>query len=637
MKHLFTLAYLVFFSFSVFAQWSSDPSVNTRVCDVDSRQYDQALISDNAGGVIVFWKDLRNQAPHLYAQHIDAQGNKKWAEGGVPIFTKPTITSHSIRSIKPVHDGEGGIIIVWADERNWDQAIGYQANIYAQRINAAGEIQWETDGNVICDAPGLQQNYNVIEDGNGGAFIVWDDQRSVQTGIYAQHIDHNGVTQWLMNGQPISKDENTSNTLPVLVNDENGGALIFWQQMFDNGNRFYKVQSLSASGTPQLQDGGLKVVTLANNDYYISPEIVSDGTGGAILSWYESTLDKKQKIVAQRITSSGLPVWAGNTISVYDGPKKRPIPKMISDNNGGAVLIWQHVSAEDGKTLWGQRINSSGQRLWPVNGLPLMQSAGGFHRYQLTTDGKDGAIIASAINSTADILAQKVTGSGLVQWHPKGAIISNAPSHQQLATLVSNGSGEALIFWEDYRSGDPRIYGTITDNEILLPVTLSSFNAVMQENHTVLSWTTSYEANNKGFDVERSADGKKFSKIGHVAAMDDAASLKNYHYVDATPFSGINYYRLKQLDHDGKFAYSKMAAVESAIQEDFSIYPNPSSDIVNIKSSKFLGKVEVVNMIGVTLMTVSNSGNHLPVDVSSLQPGLYVMKVGVTSKIFVKN
>ena len=203
--------------------------------------------------------------------------------------------------------------------------------------------------------------------------------------------------------------------------------------------------------------------------------------------------------------------------------------------------------------------------------------------------------------------------------------------------MVSNGNYEALVFWLDRRTETLNIYGTLTNNEILLPVTLVAFEAVTEQNQIKLLWTTTREINNDRFNIEKSRDGKKFEKIGEVLASSDSVAEKHYQFTDTDPLSGNNYYRLKQLDHDGKFAYSKMVTVKFLEVDDFSIYPNPSYDRVNIKSSKILKKLEVVNMIGVTVMTIPIASNHLPVDVSSLQPGLYVMKAGMRSKIFVKN
>lgn len=329
-------------------------------------------------------------------------------------------------------------------------------------------------------------------------------------------------------------------------------------------------------------------------------------------------------------------MWPGRAIDICKNILGRAIPEMVTDNNGGAIIIWRHGPHLEGNAIRSQRVNAAGQLLWPTAGLPVISRNTVVYDYQLVTDGTDGAIIAWT-DATRDIRAQRVTGAGVLQWHIKGAAICNADNNQGGIRMVSNGNHEALIFWVDSRTEPPKIYGNITNNEILLPVTIITFDAFMEENQVHLFWVTTTEINNDRFEIERSTDGKKFEKIGEVLASSDLAAEKHYRYIDPAPLSGIKYYRLKQLDHDGKFAYSKMASVESSLHEDFSISPNPSNDQVYIKSSKRLEKLEVVNMIGVIVMTIPVSSSHLPVDISSLQPGLYVMKAGMRSKIFVKN
>lgn len=630
------LAYLLIYSFSIRAQWSMDPSVNNQVCDIDSYQTNQILLTDDAGGVIIVWQDGRSGSLQLYAQHLDAAGYKTWPEAGVPISTA-TSWGQYLWNAKVVKDGEGGAIIVWSDERNMQESQDFQADVYAQKIDAAGEIQWTINGNVICDAPGLQRDFSVIEDGAGGAFIVWDDLRSAISNIYAQHIDHDGITQWLANGIPVSNDNVNPNTLPTLVTDGNGGALIFWQNGTIAGTRYQKVQRISAMGTTQLQDGGVNAVMLGFNDFYLMPEIVSDGSGGAILCWYESAIGKKEKLLAQRINSSGIKVWQGNTISVYDGSRGYTIPEMISDNNGGAIIIWQHFSEVYGKTLWSQHINNAGQLLWPVTGLALMQSAGGFYRYQLTTDGDNGAIVAATVGSEADIFVQKVSGSGLVQWNAKGIALTNAVNYQYSPNIISNGNGEALVFWQDSRQDLLKIYGAITNNELYLPVTLISFDAALKENQTILSWVTADEVNNKGFDIERSADGKHFDKIAFVNPYSSGSdTTQNYQYTDRAPLSGTNYYRLKQLDHDGKFAYSKMVNVNLPGTSHISVYPNPTIGDLFIETERVSGRIQITDMLGRIVLERRMVEPRTHINVKDLSPGMYIIKGGALSQVFVK-
>ncbi len=98
-----------------------------------------------------------------------------------------------------VSDGSGGAIITWQDYR------GGSNDVYAQRINASGVVQWTVDGVAISTITGSSQNSPTItSDGLGGAIITWTDTRSGNADIYAQRINASGVVQWTANGVAIS-------------------------------------------------------------------------------------------------------------------------------------------------------------------------------------------------------------------------------------------------------------------------------------------------------------------------------------------------------------------------------------------------------------------------------------------------
>ena len=116
-----------------------------------------------------------------------------------------------------------------------------------------------------------------------------------------------------------------------------------------------------------------------------------------------------------------------------------------------------------------------------------------------------------------------------------------------------------------------------------VPVKLLSFSAVQNNNRTVqLQWKTTNEVDNKNFVVERSKDGVNFTVLENIEAKNEA--LSNYTFIDKKPNESVNYYRLKQVDKNGKFTYSNIVAINLNSNEinAFSIYPNPINDILNL-------------------------------------------------------
>ena len=114
-----------------------------------------------------------------------------------------------------------------------------------------------------------------------------------------------------------------------------------------------------------------------------------------------------------------------------------------------------------------------------------------------------------------------------------------------------------------------------------LPVTMAKFDAKSYENSIVLDWQTASEENTAHYAVERSFDGINFTKIGRVEAVGNSSTLRKYRFVDETPLTATNYYRLRINDLDGKFNYSDILNVKnSKVKAVF--YPNPAKSNENI-------------------------------------------------------
>ncbi len=199
-------------------------------------------------------------------------------------------------------------------------------------------------------------------------------------------------------------------------------------------------------------------------------------------------------------------------------------------------------------------------------------------------------------------------------------------------------------------TGNSRVYAvTVTDNttqcqvaravnftvrteaECLLPVTLSSLVASTQEEAVVLSWVTTSESNSYSFDVERSRDGKSWLSLESIAARGESVASVSYRYTDAGPSRGINFYRLKMIDRDGTYAYSRMVSVlfekgkATLVTE---VFPNPASHVLKINTSDWenVKTVHIFNTMGqLQLETVRPESAEIRLD--QLKAGLYLIKV----------
>jgi hypothetical protein len=162
----------------------------------------------------------------------------------------------------------------------------------------------------------------------------------------------------------------------------------------------------------------------------------------------------------------------------------------------------------------------------------------------------------------------------------------------------------------------------------VIPIEMASFDAKPINNTVKLNWLTASERNNGYFDIERSANGRDWSAIGQVKGNGTTAKATNYAFVDEAPLATVNYYRLKQVDMDGKSSYSATVSVNfKGVGKQLSVFPNPANDRLNLVSDRFdtEGVVEIYDLSGRLVQSVRNTATQL--DISRLNAGLYQLRL----------
>jgi uncharacterized repeat protein (TIGR01451 family) len=168
-----------------------------------------------------------------------------------------------------------------------------------------------------------------------------------------------------------------------------------------------------------------------------------------------------------------------------------------------------------------------------------------------------------------------------------------------------------------------------------LPVTWNSFTVTAQSNKALLKWSTASEQNNKGFEIERSADGNTWTNIDFVASKakdGNSSQLLGYEAVDAQPLQGVNYYRLRQTDIDGRYVYSAIREVSFAINSQLSIHPNPATEYIIIKGLAGNENVKIYDAIGKVVKELKVTGSTVTISLDALPKGIYHIAVKAGDK-----
>ncbi len=167
----------------------------------------------------------------------------------------------------------------------------------------------------------------------------------------------------------------------------------------------------------------------------------------------------------------------------------------------------------------------------------------------------------------------------------------------------------------------------------VLPVELVDFSARKNDNAINLHWRTASELNNEGFQIEHSADGAIWSNIGFVAGHGTSHEEQSYNYTDQRPLTGMNYYRLKQMDFDGNNEYSPIRSVyfEKESQSGISVFPNPVSNseltLVLNNGLEENGILRLYSLTGNLLRKVSLNATATSISTDGLNAGVYILEV----------
>ncbi|MBN1884712.1 MAG: hypothetical protein JW876_04210 [Candidatus Krumholzibacteriota bacterium] len=173
---------------------------------------------DGLGGAVFVWHDLRGGDYDIYAQRIDAAGAILWASGGLAVCQ----AANDQWFPRVVLTDPGGVVALWTDLRDEGN------DVYAQRIALSGSTSWIAGGRAVIAAPGHQVNPRLVADGVGGACVAWQDGRSGEYDVYAQRIDAAGEPLWETGGVAICTDPGDQR-LPELGADGAGGAIVAWE------------------------------------------------------------------------------------------------------------------------------------------------------------------------------------------------------------------------------------------------------------------------------------------------------------------------------------------------------------------------------------------------------------------------
>lgn len=495
-----------------------------------------------------------------------------------------------------------------------NSSIGYLTDVngtlfFVANDGTTGTELWKSDGTaagtvLVKDirAGSMGSNPSDLVNANGILFFSADN-------------GSNGVELWKSDG---------TTTGTVLVKDIKSGSASGYPQSLaamndivffaaDNGVKgmeLWKSDGTSA-GTTLVKD-----IWSGSNDGYpfdltvIGPDLyfsANDGTFGTELWKSDGTSSGTAQIKD---------IWTGGSDGYpYDLLNVGGTLFFSADNGANGIELWKSDGTAAGtvlvKDVWpGSESGAVGNFSKLVNKLVFTGNDGitGYKTWQ--SDGTaSGTNIASGIANTGDGNMQELVETEI----------------KIFASISQSDTGSEL--WG-------------ANFSIILPVVLLDFTGKLVKDDAVLNWKTADENNTYEFIIERSTDGSIYEPVGRATAQ-NTPGIHHYQFTDASITSTgatVFYYRLKQVDIDSRFTYSRIISLQTGDKNEnmIRIYPNPARDQIIIESSTLSGPVHyrVFDTNGKTVVRKSeqvSAGSNLQLDISNLPAGVYFLDLHSTS------
>jgi hypothetical protein len=404
------------------ADWPCRSDVSVPIAVDTGSQWNVKMASDKHEGAFLVWQDKRAGVfDKLYLQHVDASGNPLWKTGGIQLATTEGYQYYP----QIVCDGAGGAFVVWQDNRS-----GVDYDIFVQRVDASGNLLWTANGIQVCNVAGQQYNPQCINDGTGGVIIVWQDRRTGTYDIYAQHLNSAGTILWPASGIPVCTSV-SDQIEPKLIDDGHGGAIIGWTDYRSTSTigDIYAQRLQGSDGTRLWNIPGVQICIAPNNQRFV--QIVSDEAGGAILVWQDRRDGLTDNMYTQRVDANGVIQWTINGVQAAPSAGMQYYPQAVSDHANGVVLVWQENRNGTDYDVYAQRIGPYGQRLWVAAGVAICTSTWSQLNPTLTIQGNSVVVVwQDGRNSTDyDIWTQRLAMNGQLLWTPNGIAVATAAAN----------------------------------------------------------------------------------------------------------------------------------------------------------------------------------------------------------------
>jgi hypothetical protein len=423
-----------------------------------------------------------------------------------------------------------------------------------------GSVAISADGNTVIIGGNRDSSFL------GAAWVFTRDTNNVWVQQGSKLVGKGSIGSTVFQGQSValSADGNTAVVGAFGDNSDVGAIWVFSRGI--NGVWAQQGDKLAGTGTAGDAEQGSSVAISADGSTIIEGGAGDSSSTGA--TWVFARLNGAWTQQGGKLVGTDVSGYANQGGSVAIGADGNTAFVGGPSDNGNKGASWVFIrkngiwAQQGGKLTVTGDIGNSGQ------GYPVAISADG--NTAISGGKEDNNSAGAAWTFTRDINGvwkqhgNKLVGTGAIGNAWQGVSVAlNAEGNTALlgGTTDNNDIGAAWVF---------------TDSTNTLPVTLTNFNAYQLGKGVQTAWTGYEEINMAGYDIERSANGYQFGKIGYVISKNNNAIENYYAWFDASPLAGDNYYRIKAISKDASIQYSRIVKVTvGGASSGIQVYPNP--------------------------------------------------------------
>lgn len=500
-----------------------------------------------------------------------------------------------------IGDGKNGAIICWMNALN--------LQIYVQRVDSSGYIAWNSQGVRVSPLATFNNNHKIISDGHEGAIIVWNSDNNGELNIYAQRIDTFGNLLWDTIGveicvRPLPQID------PIIISDGSGGAFIGWEDRLSGmGVCGIYAQRINSDGEVLWATDGVPVCTSPFQDpIQFRPKIVTDNNGEIIILW-DDTRNIDKQIYGQKLDSDGNRQWINTGLQISQGTGEDRLQGIFNAGQNEFIIAWTNgPSAFTETNIYIQKIDDSGNKKWSSSGVPICVSAGNQYYCSMISDNNAGAILVweDRRTSEADIYAQRIDSIGFIKWQVNGIPVCNKTDYQLQPRIVTNEDDGAIVCWQEMDNNNSNIYAQRIDKDGLL------------------KWGT--EGSPVSISTAAHIGMINDNRGGAIISWDDRRNGDNNHDIFIQRIDGNGNLGITSID-DKNFAVSSYLLFQN--------YPNPFNPITKIIWQSAVGSwqtLKVYDVLGREIKTLVDeyrtAGKYeIEFDASSLTSGVYFYQI----------